>query len=80
MPLHCMAGNEPLSDAYRRELRGMNLTVRIDSLRGLQAGDPFAIWVLQARQPNSSVLEPAEDVDWQMISQVRCKRTLHISR
>jgi hypothetical protein len=48
----------------------MNLTVRMDSLRGLKAGDPFAIWVLQAQQPNSSTLESAEAADWQMISQV----------
>lgn len=64
-------GTEPLTDAYRRELRGMNLTVRLDSLRGLEAGEPFTTWLLQAPQPNSATLDAAEAADWQMVNQVR---------
>lgn len=49
----------------------MNLTVRLDGLRGLQAGEPFTTWLLQAPQPDSATLDAAEGADWQIVDQAR---------
>ena len=65
------AGDEPLSDAYKQELLGMNMTVRLDSLKGMQAGDPLGGWLIQAPQPNSSMLDTADGANWQVVSQVQ---------
>lgn len=64
-----IVGEEPLTPAYRRELLGMNLTVRLDSLSGFRAGEPFTTWLIQAPQPESATLDAAESADWQVLEQ-----------
>jgi len=64
----CMSsGDEPLSDAYKKETWGMNRTVRIDSLRNLQPSEPLTTWIIQACEPDSAVLEAADAADWQKV-------------
>ena len=65
------AGGLPLTDAYRDELWGMNRTVGVDSLQGLQAGDPLTTWIIQASQPDSSVLKAADAANWAIVDKVR---------